>query len=121
VLLYSYYAVFAFMLPITLYSEGETFLRIPEFTPVVWAGLAILALLQYSLSMVIFLTVLSRLDATQAALCNYLIPFFGLIIAAVALNERLTLPMIAGGLLVLASTFLITVYEERRRKRSNAD
>jgi drug/metabolite transporter (DMT)-like permease len=115
VLLYSYYAVFAFLLPITLSTEAGTFLKVPQFTPTVWAGLAILALFQYWLSMVLFLTVLTRLDATQAALCNYLIPFFGLVIAAIVLRERLTAGMIAGGMLVLASTLLITLWEERGR------
>lgn len=111
VLLYSYYAVFAFMLPVTLYSEPQSFGNLPSFTPTVWFGLAILALFQYFLSMVIFLNVLTRLDATQAGLCNYLIPFFGLILAWLILRERLTVTMMAGGALVLASTLLITLYE----------
>ena len=68
--------------------------------------------------MVLFLNVLTRLDATQAGLPNYLIPFFGLIIAAIVIGERLTKYMIAGCVLVLASTLLITVYEERSRSRS---
>ena len=59
--------------------------------------------------MVIFLHVLTRLDATQAALSNYLIPFFGVLMAAVVLHERLTGFMMAGGLLALTSTLLITV------------
>jgi drug/metabolite transporter (DMT)-like permease len=115
VLLYSYYAVFAFLLPITLRSEPEGFRSLPHFSLVVWVGLIMLALFQYFLSMVLFLNVLTRLDATQAALSNYLIPFFGVIIAAVVLHERLTGFMILGGLLVLASTLLVTVYEERQR------
>jgi len=120
VLLYSYYAVFAFLLPITLFTEPESFHDLPRFTVKVWIGLLLLALLQYFLSMVLFLNVLTHLDATQAALSNYLIPFFGLIIAALVLGERLTMPMVAGGILVLASTLLITVYEERQRARSGA-
>src|SRR5438094_7690700 len=120
VLLYSYYAVFAFMLPITLYTEPQGFRNLPHFNLGVWLGLLGLALFQYFLSMVLFLNVLTRLDATQAALSNYLIPFFGLIIAALVLGERLTAPMIAGGVLVLASTLLITVYEERQRARAEA-
>jgi len=67
--------------------------------------------------MVLFLNVLTRLDATQAALSNYLIPFFGVVIAAVVLNEKLTGFMLAGGALVLTSTLLVTVYEERQRRR----
>jgi drug/metabolite transporter (DMT)-like permease len=118
VLLYSYYAVFVFMLPITVYSEPVSFLHMTHFKPAVWAALMVLAVLQYGLSMVLFLHVLSRLDATQAALSNYLIPFFGVLIAAALLGERLTRFMILGGILVLGSTLLITVFEERLKRKT---
>jgi drug/metabolite transporter (DMT)-like permease len=115
VLLYSYYAVFVFLLPITAYAEPEGFRNLPHFSGAVWLGLLALAFFQYCLSMVLFLNVLTRLDATQASLSNYLIPFFGIVIAAIVLHERLTKYMVLGGLLVLASTLLVTVYEERQR------
>jgi drug/metabolite transporter (DMT)-like permease len=111
VLLYSYYAVCALLLPITLYAEPRSFLDLPRFTVTVWTGLVILAVFQYFLSMVIFLNVLTRLDATQAALSNYLIPFFGLVLAAIILGEKLTPFMLAGGALVLLSTLLVTAWE----------
>lgn len=117
VLLYSYYAVIAVLLPITLRLEPAGFTLLPHLTPAVWAGVAGLALLQYFASMVIFLTVLTRLDATQASLSNYMIPFFGVIVAAIVLRERLTGYMILGGLLVLASTLLVTVYDEHRQRK----
>jgi drug/metabolite transporter (DMT)-like permease len=119
VLLYSYYAVFAFMLPITLYTEPDGFRHLPDYGFTVWLGLGILTIFQYCLSMVIFLKVLSRLDATQVGLMNYLIPFFGVVIAAVVLHERLTLYMILGGSLVLGSTLLVTVYEERQKGQAD--
>ena len=118
VLLYTYYASFVVMLPATLAFEPQSFRDLPRFSAGVWAGLLMLAVFQYFLSMMIFLNVLSRLDATQAGLSNYLIPFFGLLIAAVVLGEHLTPVMIAGGLLVLVSTLLVTVYEERVRSRA---
>ena len=68
----------------------------------------------------IFLNVLTRLDATQAALSNYLIPFFGVLIAAVILHERLTGYMMVGGLLALASTLLITVWDDAPPVNQNA-
>jgi drug/metabolite transporter (DMT)-like permease len=117
VLLYSYYAVIAVLLPITLWLEPEGFRMLPHLTAAVWAGLAALALLQYFASMVIFLIVLARLDATQASLSNYMIPFFGVVVAAIMLHERLTAYMMFGGLLVLASTLLVTVYDERRQRK----
>lgn len=119
--LYSYYAVFICMLPITLYTEPEGFLKLPHFSLTVWAGLIELAVCVYFLSMVLFLNVLTRLDAIQAGLSNYLIPVFGLVLAAALLHERLTKFMIIGGILVLGSTLMITIWEERIRARSRPD
>jgi drug/metabolite transporter (DMT)-like permease len=118
VLLYSYYFVVAVLLPITLYTEPGAFHRFIHYTVRTWIGIALLAIFQYCLSMVIFLNVLSRLDATQASLSNYLIPFFGLVIAAIVLHEHLTLFMMVGGIMVLLSTLLITVYEEHQRLKA---
>lgn len=118
--LYSYYAVFICMLPITLFTERQGFLNLPHFSLKVWLGLIELAVFVYFLSMVLFLNVLTRLDATQAGLSNYLIPFFGLLLAAALLHERLTKFMIVGGILVLASTLMMTVWEERIRSREKA-
>jgi len=111
VLLYSYYALMVFLLPITIAMEPTGFTNLLHYSATVWVGLAILAIFQYFLSMVIFLKVLTRLDATQAALSNYLIPFFGVLISFVVMHEKMTGFMIAGGLLALASTLLITVWD----------
>jgi drug/metabolite transporter (DMT)-like permease len=116
--LYSYYAVLVCLIPITLSAEPQGFLSLPHFTLRTWIGLMELAVFVYFLSMVLFLNVLTRLDATQAAVSNYLIPFFGLLLAAVLLHERLTPFMLIGGVLVLASTLMITVWEEKLRSRS---
>lgn len=120
VLLYSYYAVLACLIPLTLYLEPQSFHRMLSFGPAVWLGICLLAGLQYFLSMILFLTVLTRLDAAQAGLSNYLIPVFGVIIAAIILGERPTVRMAIGGLVVLGSTLLITVYEEHYAPRVRA-
>jgi drug/metabolite transporter (DMT)-like permease len=117
VLLYSYYAVLLCLVPLTLCLEPGAFHGMASFGPKVWLGILLLAGFQYFLSMILFLTVLQRLDAVQAGLSNYLIPVFGVLIAAVALGERLTARMAIGGLVVLGSTLLITVYEEHYAAR----
>jgi drug/metabolite transporter (DMT)-like permease len=114
VLLYSYYAFLICLVPIALYAEPEMFASLPRLTGQTWLGVLLLGALQYFLSMILFLAVLSRLEAVQAGLSNYLIPVFGVLIAATVLGERLTLRMMLGGVLVLASTLLVTVYDERR-------
>ena len=120
VLLYSYYAALALLCPITVYTEPQGFINLPHYNKIVWLGLVMLALFQYFLSMVIFLNVLTRLDATQAAVSNYLIPFFGVVVAAIVLHEHLTKFMVVGGILVLASTLLVTLYEEQQRAQETA-
>ena len=115
VLFRSYCVVVVVMLPIAIFTEPHTFATIPHFTPVVWLCFFILGFFQYFLAMLAFLSVLTRLDATQAGLSNYLISFFGLITAFVVLHEHLTKSMVFGGLLVLASTLLVTIYEGRRK------
>jgi len=114
VLFYSYVVVVVFMLPVALYTEPHTFRSILNFRLQVWLGFFSLAILQYFFAMLIFLTVLTRMDATQAGLSNYLIPLFGVLAAVIVLGERFTANMVVGGLLVLCGTLLVTLYEGRQ-------
>jgi drug/metabolite transporter (DMT)-like permease len=120
VLFYSYLVVVVCMPPVALYTEPATFRSIPDFRPQVWLGFFSLAVLQYFLALLIFLTVLTRLDATQAGLSNYLITFFGVLAAVLVLGERFTANMVIGGLLVLSGTLLVTLYEGRKKPEAAA-
>jgi drug/metabolite transporter (DMT)-like permease len=119
-LFFTYAAMFVIMTPLTLHQEMDVFTRIPHFTGQTWTGLVLLTFFHNYLSMVLFLKALKQLDAIQAALSNYLITFFGLPIAAIWLGERLTLMAIVGGILVLGSTLLITIYDELRKVQTSA-
>jgi drug/metabolite transporter (DMT)-like permease len=112
----TYVAMFFIMTPFVLYKEWHTFSQIGGFTGRTWIGLALLAFFHNFLSMVLFLKALNNLDASQAALSNYLITIFGVAIAAVWLGEKLTLPAIIGGVMVLAGTLLVTMGEQKKEK-----
>ncbi len=114
-LYYTYLAMFVILTPLVLHQEMVVFRHIPQFTAQTWIGLGLLTFFHNFLSMILFLKALRQLDAIQAALSNYLITFLGLPIAAIWLGERLTPMAIMGGILVLASTLLITLWEERRK------
>jgi drug/metabolite transporter (DMT)-like permease len=119
-LFYSYVAMFILMTPFVMVQERSVFHQIPNFTSRTWIGLILLTFFHNYLSMVLFLKALKVLDAIQAALSNYLITFFGVPIAAIWLGEKLTLMAIAGGLLVLGSTLLITLWDGTRPEKSAA-
>ena len=119
-LFFTYLAMFVVMTPLTLAQEPGVFANIPHFSLQTWIGLALLTFFHNYLSMVLFLKALKQLDAIQAALSNYLITFFGIPIAAIWLKEKLTLLAIIGGVLILGSTLLITVWENRQASRKYA-
>lgn len=119
-LFFTYLAMFFLMTPLTLAQEPGVFAAIPHFTLRTWIGLALLTFFHNYLSMVLFLKALKQLDAIQAALSNYLITFFGIPIAAIWLKEKLSPLAIAGGILILGSTILITVWESRAGSSSSS-
>jgi drug/metabolite transporter (DMT)-like permease len=119
-LFYTYAAMFVLMTPLILTEERGVFSHITQFTARTWIGLILLTVFHNYLSMVLFLKALKALDAIQAALSNYLITFFGVPIAAIWLGERLTLMAIVGGLLVLGSTLLITLWNGSKPEEAAA-
>lgn len=76
-------------------------------------GILELTVFVYAVSWLLFLSVLKRMDVTQAILGNYLMPFFIALLGIMLLNESITPLMLIGGAIVLASTLLVTVYENR--------
>lgn len=83
-------------------------------------GILELSVIVYGISMILFFYVLKRMDVTQAVLGNYLLPFFIAILGIALLNEKLTTMMITGGILILLSTLMVTVYENRLLKYFNS-
>jgi drug/metabolite transporter (DMT)-like permease len=82
-----------------------------------WMSLVGIAVFSLSISMMLYFWVIQRIDVTQASLSIYLLPVFGVLFSAVLLHEKVTFPLVAGGALVFAATFLVTVYEERQKGR----
>ena len=86
----------------------------------VWASLLTIAIFSLSVSMLLYFWVIEKIDVTQASLSIYLLPVFGVLLSTVVVREKITAQLVFGGLLVFAGTFLVTVYEERKRMREVA-
>ena len=117
---YTYFVLVILLTPLVLYYEPGMFAMIPHFTTNTWIGMASLTIFHNFLSMLIFFRALKYLDATQVALSNYLITLLGLPIAAIWLGERLSNQAIAGGVLVLLSTLLLTILDSTKTKKTLA-
>ncbi len=118
---YTYVAMLILLTPLVFYYEPDTFSGITTFTGQTWTGILLLTFFHNFLSMVLFFKALKVLDATQVALSNYLITFFGLPIAAIWLGETLKINAIIGGIMVLISTLIITIvdYNINRKNQMN--
>ena len=115
---YTYLVLVIMLTPLVLYYEPEMFAKVPTFTTKTWLGMASLTLFHNFLSMILFFRVLKYLDATQVALSNYMITFLALPISTIFLGETLKVPAIIGGVLVLISTLILTIVDNRNYKRS---
>jgi drug/metabolite transporter (DMT)-like permease len=111
-LFWTYCLMLVLLLPFVIPELGPFLSSVPNFTANTWIGMILLTFFHNYLSMIIFLRVLKELDAIQVALTNYLITFFGLPIAAITLGERLSPLAIIGGIFVLGSTLLITIWDK---------
>ena len=117
VVFFTYLFLVVILTPFVFHYEGDVFSRIPSFTVQTLTGMALLAFFHNFLSMILFFIALKKLDLIQAALSNYLIMFFGLPIAAIWLGEKLNSQMIFGGILIFASTLIITIVDYRMSKK----
>ena len=118
---FTYIVMVILLTPLVLYYENDVFARIPAFTKQTWIGMTLLTVFHNFLSMILFFKALKILDAMQVALSNYLIAFFGLPIAAIWLSETLNMMAVAGGILVLISTLIITIVDYRMTRTSKME
>ena len=111
VLVYTSIVASLFSIPVFLIVEPISVAKLQSLDWRSVAGVLELSIIVYGLSMLLFFAILKRLDVTQATLSNYVLPFFIGILAVFVLGESITPAMAAGGLVILISTLVVTVYE----------
>jgi len=108
VLIYGYLLAVLVSLPFLVWVEPLTLAAVRSYGLSTWLSVLVLSVFSWGLAMVVWAILLKRLDVSQASVSIYLLPFFGVIISALTLNEKITPTMIVGGLVTLAGTILIT-------------
>lgn len=111
ILIFSYVTASLASLPLLIWVEPFSFRSFQQFDWQSWAAFAFLALFMYGASMLLFFKALQHLDVTTASASLYLVPVFGVFLAAVLLGERLNLSAIVGAAIVLAATVLVMKYD----------
>jgi drug/metabolite transporter (DMT)-like permease len=94
-------------LPILFWFEPAAVTTILELPLRVWFGLAVLGAFSWGLGMIIWFRLLARLEATQVAVSLYLLPFFGILLSAMFLGEKISGAILAGGVLSVIGVSLV--------------
>ncbi len=79
-----------------------------------WGSTVTLALLCTAYGYIVYFRLLERAGATSAMAVTYLIPMFGMIWGFIFLGERVTIPMLAGCMLIFAGIAVTTGLLSRR-------
>jgi len=114
VLLYSYAVGAAACAMISAATEQRPFYRVSGYSLGTWLAIGVLGVLSWGIAMILWMWVLNRLEVGQVSVSIYLLPFFGLLLSIVSVHERITESQIVGGLLTVASTATLTLFEWRR-------
>lgn len=111
ILIFSYITASLASVPLLIWVEPFSFRNFGLFDWQSWAAFAFLALFMYGASMLLFFKALQHLDVTTASTSLYLVPVFGVLLAASLLGERLNVAELVGAGIVLLSTILVMRYD----------
>ncbi|MDE1162263.1 MAG: DMT family transporter [Acidobacteriaceae bacterium] len=111
ILIFSYITASLASVPLLIWAEPFHFAMLRQLDAKAIAAFLFLALLMYGASMLLFFKALQHLDVTTASTSLYLVPVFGVVLAATLLGERVNLITLAGAAIVLASTLLVVRYD----------
>jgi drug/metabolite transporter (DMT)-like permease len=111
ILIFSYITACLVSIPLLIWVEPVQWDSFGHFDGKSIAAFLFLALFMYGASMLLFFRALQHLDVTTASTSLYLVPVFGVALAAILLGERINLVTLAGAVIVLASTILVVRYD----------
>ncbi len=111
ILIYSYITASVASIPLLIWAEPIHLSSVLAFDAKAIAAFLFLAVFMYGASMLLFFKALQHLDVTTASTSLYLVPVFGVLLAALLLGERLSPAAIAGAAIVLIATIMVVRYD----------
>lgn len=111
ILIFSYITATLVTLPLLVWVEPFHMTAFAHLDLKAWLAFAFLVLGMYGASMLLFFHALEHLDVTVASMALYMVPVFGVILAAVMVGERLGAAALVGAGVVLVATLLIMKYD----------
>ena len=120
VLIYGYAVAAILCAGASIYLDKRPFYDMTAVPPAAWAAVFVLGSLTWGISMVLFMWLLKFVDIAQISVSIYLLSFFGVLLSAATLGERIQAVQIVGALVVIAAALLSDSYERRAARPTGA-
>ncbi len=111
VLAFGYFLAALASIPLLCWIEPFSLPSLRYYSSATWIGLLLLGVFVWGLAMVLWMSLLKRLDVSQASISVYLLPFLGVLISAIFLGEKITGMMVLGGSVTLAGTIFVVALD----------
>lgn len=99
-----------FLLPYVIFTEKINLVGISSRSIIL---LLIVGIVHTGIAYLLYFTVIQKLESQTVAIYSYIDPISAIIMSSIILNENMTLLQVAGGILILGSTFISEVYNNK--------
>lgn len=106
-----------FLLPYVVFTEKISLVGVDSRSIVL---LLILGIVHTGIAYLVYFTVIQKLESQTVAIYSYIDPISAIIMSSIILNENMSLIQIAGGILILGSTFINEVYNNKVNLEENS-
>jgi drug/metabolite transporter (DMT)-like permease len=103
------------ILSVIHFKNFERPLSIITTHPALIIGMAIICSF---MAMTLFLAGLRKITSSEASILSTTEPLFGVLIAAMVLEEKLSMIQISGGILILIAMILLALSKEKRKQET---
>ena len=107
-----------FLLPYVIFTEIISLAGVDSRSIVL---LLILGIVHTGIPYLVYFTVIQKLESQTVAIYSYIDPISAIIISSIILNENMGLIQIAGGILILGSTFISEIYNNKVKLEKNSE
>lgn len=105
-----------FLLPYVIFTEKINLVGVSSRSIIL---LLIVGIVHTGIAYLVYFTVIQKLESQTVAIYSYIDPISAITMSSIILNENMSLLQIAGGILILGSTFISEVYNNKVKLEKN--
>lgn len=107
-----------FLIPYVLLTDGLSFQNINSMSIIL---LLTVGVVHTGIAYLIYFSVIQKLESQTVAIFSYVDPISAIIMSSIILSEKMTFIQIVGGVLIIGSTFISEIYNNKKENDLEID